>query len=179
MSEAKESSKVLFEWVRNKTGAGLLSLALLLVGAVAQLTREQLGEAGLLLALQVALGCLLLVLWSGVASTSRQQSKFSTLEKEIDRLKSAGSSSRNPPIVELPRRTDIEDKLMIFIIGAKGKTLPQIAAHLGMSEVRTEVVLSALAKDLFVYRQGYTEGPSYWCLGDVGKHYLTDADIAP
>jgi hypothetical protein len=43
--------------------------------------------------------------------------------------------------------------------------------------VRAEVVLSTLAKDLFVYRQGYTEGPSRWFLGAAGKLYLTDNDL--
>ena len=146
------------------------------VGTIlAGVLKESLPQQALANLLIVALALLSIFAWTYTAMLRRQRAKISKLETRIRDLESESSSLRNPPAIEdLKALTDIEEKLLAFLTPPKGRTIEQIAAHLGISAVRAEVTLSALAEPLLVYRQGYTEGPSYWCLGSAGKTYLVN-----
>ena len=95
---------------------------------------------------------------------------ISMLEQEVERLSRDLSSCRNPPIAELKKLSDMDEAILCFLMQPDGRTIDQIARHVGESVTRCEDALSNMPEKM-VYIQ-HSEDPSRWCLGTAGKRYI-------
>jgi len=171
----EEQSKTSFlEWLHTKLGLYLAGIVTLLALGIGAWVPEIITVGVALPLLGLLLLCIPILLVNGARVANHQRAKISSLEARILGLESEKSSLLNPPLPELDQRDDTEEKILAFLTPPKGRTLEQVAAHIGTSTTKAEVVLGGLAVSLLVYRQDYTEGPSRWCLGTAGKTYLVD-----
>lgn len=149
------------------------------VGTIlAGVLKESLPQQALATLLIVSLALLSIFAWTYTAILHRQRSKISKLESDVGRLESDRSSLRNPPpIEELKRLSDVQEKILLFISEKREVRTELIASHVGAGIDKTMVFLSDLAEPKFIYIQHYIDRLGTWNMGDIGRRYLVTHDL--
>ena len=97
------------------------------------------------------------------------RSQLQDAQREIEKLRTA-----TPAKVQTGnRRSEVEDRILLFLTDDRGPTSRAIARELGLSLDRVESHLADLFEDMFAYSQRNMDQDTTWHLGTDGQRYLT------
>ena len=104
--------------------------------------------------------------------------RLADAQREIEELRTAAQQKGSA------RRDDTDEKILLLLTNRQKRTVRDIAAQIGLSEDRTEVILHSLKDAKLVgvsqFAQYYPEParPSEWYLTiPAGQKYLADASL--